>query len=339
MASFHSTEKSVKLFLAKLQVLGECPSQPVDELMEKSKAVFDDLALPALSDLTAVYKRVYKRMVKRRHKLFDYDKLRLALAKADPHKQAKLQIKFDAAAREYTSHNDCLKRELPQLFRYRRELVETLMKEYEAFMNEFFLIIHRILSGSSGQPKSFTEIQTNFNKHEQMITELLGGLSLVSMNARRSESAVNQLTSKIKNTFKKEKISSVASRSRTSTTTSRHAFEQPIPDIVSNNPNNMTSNNIQQRKLELSQVNLKPSAQPNAKQVHPPPPPPPQINSKKEAFVVAMFDFNSQEPGDLNFKAGEKIEIVKRTDSKDDWWTGRAKGREGIFPANYVKDL
>jgi hypothetical protein len=41
----------------------------------------------------------------------------------------------------------------------------------------------------------------------------------------------------------------------------------------------------------------------------------------------------------LNFKAGERIEIVKRTDSKDDWWTGRAKGREGIFPANYVKDL
>lgn len=338
VAAFHSTEKSVKLFLAKLQILGECPSTPVEELLEKSKRLFDDLALPALNDLTSVYKRVYDRMVKRRHKMIDYDKLRLALAKADPHKAAKLQIKYDAATREYNSHNESLKRELPQLFRYRRDLVETLMKEYDAFMNEFFLIMQRLLSSKSGQAKTYDEIQSDFNKHEQMIHEMISGLSLVSMDARRSESAVDQLTSKIKSTFKKEKISSIANRSRSSTAYSQRALETaPTNGSMHRNENDVL-NNIQQRKLDLSQVSLKPSAQPNAKQVHPPPPPP-QISSKKPLSVIAMFDFNGQEQGDLSFKAGDCIEIVKRTDSKEDWWTGKIKGREGIFPANYVKDL
>jgi amphiphysin len=49
-------------------------------------------------------------------------------------------------------------------------------------------------------------------------------------------------------------------------------------------------------------------------------------------YVVALFDFAAQAEGDLDFKVGDRIEVVERTDSAEDWWTGRLDGREGVFP-------
>ncbi|KAF9955561.1 hypothetical protein BGZ72_003621 [Mortierella alpina] len=68
----------------------------------------------------------------------------------------------------------------------------------------------------------------------------------------------------------------------------------------------------------------------------PPPPPPPKIGSKPD-FVVAMYDFTGVESTDLSFKKGDRITVVKKTLSTNDWWTGRCNGREGSFPANYVQ--
>ncbi|KAK5136738.1 hypothetical protein LTR08_002034 [Meristemomyces frigidus] len=52
--------------------------------------------------------------------------------------------------------------------------------------------------------------------------------------------------------------------------------------------------------------------------------------------AIAKFTFDADQPGDLGFKKGDIITIVKRTESEADWWTGRVGGREGIFPSNYV---
>ena len=52
--------------------------------------------------------------------------------------------------------------------------------------------------------------------------------------------------------------------------------------------------------------------------------------------AVALFTFDPAQPGDLGFKKGEVITIVKRTDNATDWWTGRIGDREGIFP-RYVQ--
>jgi lipid-binding SYLF domain-containing protein len=48
--------------------------------------------------------------------------------------------------------------------------------------------------------------------------------------------------------------------------------------------------------------------------------------------AIAKFTFDADQPGDLGFKKGEIITIVKRTDNETDWWTGRIGNREGIFP-------
>jgi lipid-binding SYLF domain-containing protein len=63
--------------------------------------------------------------------------------------------------------------------------------------------------------------------------------------------------------------------------------------------------------------------------------PKPIFGVKKAAMAnqaIAKFTFDGEQDGDLSFKKGDIITIVKRTDSENDWWTGRIGDREGIFP-------
>jgi hypothetical protein len=45
-----------------------------------------------------------------------------------------------------------------------------------------------------------------------------------------------------------------------------------------------------------------------------------------------------QAAGDLGFLTGDRIELVERTGSVEDWWTGKLDGRQGVFPGNYVQE-
>ncbi|PNY25463.1 SH3 domain-containing protein [Tolypocladium capitatum] len=69
--------------------------------------------------------------------------------------------------------------------------------------------------------------------------------------------------------------------------------------------------------------------------------PKPNFASKKAMLTkneaVALYNFDADQPGDLGFKKGEVITVLKKTDSDNDWWTGMIGSRHGIFPSNYVK--
>jgi len=68
--------------------------------------------------------------------------------------------------------------------------------------------------------------------------------------------------------------------------------------------------------------------------------PKPVFGAKKAGLgndqAIAKFTFDADQPGDLGFKKGEVITILKKTDNETDWWTGRIGSREGIFP-RYVQ--
>jgi amphiphysin len=70
----------------------------------------------------------------------------------------------------------------------------------------------------------------------------------------------------------------------------------------------------------------------------PPPPPPlkskPRIEPPKQ-YVVALYDFEAQADGDLSFRAGDRIEVVEKTASSEDWWTGKLNGVQGVFPGRW----
>ncbi|KAJ8084367.1 hypothetical protein PM082_003136 [Marasmius tenuissimus] len=55
------------------------------------------------------------------------------------------------------------------------------------------------------------------------------------------------------------------------------------------------------------------------------------------ARAVALYDFNGVEAGDLSFKKGDVIIVTQKSDSTDDWWTGKVGSSKGIFPANFVE--
>ena len=62
------------------------------------------------------------------------------------------------------------------------------------------------------------------------------------------------------------------------------------------------------------------------------------LSSERVLFnVVAMYNFKGDEEGDLPFRKGDVISVTAVDECG--WWTGKLKGKTGIFPANYVKRI
>ena len=59
-----------------------------------------------------------------------------------------------------------------------------------------------------------------------------------------------------------------------------------------------------------------------AKKKPPPPIPPKRMPSSQGFWVTALYEFAGQGHGDLAFREGDRIKVVKKTDSIDDWWQG-----------------
>lgn len=73
-----------------------------------------------------------------------------------------------------------------------------------------------------------------------------------------------------------------------------------------------------------------------------PRPPPPRRPKLPVETATALYPYEAQEAGDLSFKVGDVIEVSRRTQSANEWWTGRIKTGtaefiEGQFPGNYVR--
>ena len=54
-------------------------------------------------------------------------------------------------------------------------------------------------------------------------------------------------------------------------------------------------------------------------------------------MAQALFNFKGEMKCDLEFRKGQVIYVLTRTDTQNDWWEGKLEDRVGIFPANYVK--
>lgn len=64
-----------------------------------------------------------------------------------------------------------------------------------------------------------------------------------------------------------------------------------------------------------------------------------QANWDSLPQAMTLYNFRAEMRGDLEFRKGQVILVMTRTDSQNDWWEGRIEDRVGIFPANYVKML
>ncbi|KAL1273500.1 hypothetical protein QQF64_029362, partial [Cirrhinus molitorella] len=53
--------------------------------------------------------------------------------------------------------------------------------------------------------------------------------------------------------------------------------------------------------------------------------------------VRAMYDFSAEDADELNFHAGDIIEVLDQSDRF--WWKGVLRGRTGLFPVNYTNPV
>ena len=55
-------------------------------------------------------------------------------------------------------------------------------------------------------------------------------------------------------------------------------------------------------------------------------------------YVYALHDFIPENPDEVPFKAGERIEVIEKDDLyQDGWWQGRNLiGKVGLFPQGYT---
>ena len=80
-----------------------------------------------------------------------------------------------------------------------------------------------------------------------------------------------------------------------------------------------------------------PSIAKDVKKKGPPPPPPKRIQSQQGLWVTALYDFVGQGQGDLTIREGDRIRVLRKTESTNDWWEGELNGVAGSFPANYCQ--
>jgi len=48
----------------------------------------------------------------------------------------------------------------------------------------------------------------------------------------------------------------------------------------------------------------------------------------------ALYDYTGVDPGDLSFREDDTVQIIEKMNHG--WWKGSLKGKQGIFPSNYV---
>uniref|UniRef100_A0A3B4EDW7 Osteoclast-stimulating factor 1 n=1 Tax=Pygocentrus nattereri TaxID=42514 RepID=A0A3B4EDW7_PYGNA len=62
------------------------------------------------------------------------------------------------------------------------------------------------------------------------------------------------------------------------------------------------------------------------------PPPQPSLTQ-----VRALYNFTAEEKDELDFNAGDIIEVLEQLDSS--WWMGQIRGKTGLFPCSYTTAL
>ncbi|KAG2070050.1 hypothetical protein BDR04DRAFT_1135533 [Suillus decipiens] len=65
----------------------------------------------------------------------------------------------------------------------------------------------------------------------------------------------------------------------------------------------------------------------------------PEPEEPQGEWAEVLYDYSSEDPGDLEVQSGSRVLVTAK--SSDDWWTGQVEGqgKEGLFPASYVKLL
>lgn len=298
-------------------------------------------------EMLEMIKFIRKQTKKRDHKQLDYDRHKATLKKLQDKKDKsmkdekalyKAENDVEQATQEYDYFNDLMKDELPRLFALQREFIRPLFQSfYYMQLNVFYTLHEKMQNMDIGYFNLTLDIEEAFEMKRGEVKEAAEQLSIVRFKAtggRRpkpaygSRPAVGGASSRpaIENG-----VSTLAIEEGPSS--SSHSPSRPSSDYAP--PPYSSSNGMLTITNGATSSSLAAAASGKAK----PPPPKPKPGRLSQVPAVetctALYDYEAQAAGDLSFAAGEVIEIIQRTSSENEWWTGKVSGRQGQFPGMY----
>ncbi|CAG8658065.1 4828_t:CDS:10, partial [Gigaspora rosea] len=130
-------------------------------------------------------------------------------------------------------------------------------------------------------------------------------------------------------------------RKETSSTTSRKSQKNSRPtkpgvsktSVPTSAPKTQQAANTNKPSASVSGKNS--TGQSSGRKPAPPPPPPPAAKSKN--MYKAIYDFATEDSGELSFNKGDILEIIEKDDNG--WWLAKMNDDQGWVPSNYLEEI
>ncbi|KAJ3149342.1 hypothetical protein HDU86_006977 [Geranomyces michiganensis] len=363
----HADEGLHRSSLAKVENLALAMRGVRTELLPELEIIERQVIAP-IKDWLVLIANVRRLMDKRARKLVDYDRHADSVKKlqartdrnlTDEKKLSSLEANLDESTRDYTSLNLTLKQQIPTFVGLAVAFIDPCFAILYRCEVRVFDALHRCFgqyAAESGINLSAPATAEYDAKHDEMMG-MLESLSLAKRPYRKESSAasLNQVGeddmplkgSKAASPSFVPSGSSSSPNAVPGTGASappapfRTAEEEVLPAYDGHShgaPAGRADGKAVYTPNALPTAAGGPSTASSSSEISKPNPPPRDAPSSP-SYAVALFDFESVEPGDLSFKRDDKIEILERTEDVNDWWQGRIGSRTGQFPANYVAHM
>ncbi|OMJ28262.1 Regulator of cytoskeleton and endocytosis [Smittium culicis] len=281
---------------------------------------------------------------------------------------------YQEASRQYRYYNDMLKTDIRILISLRDEFIYLVMEKSSRIqLTVYNQVYDMLLTAAQHTPSIDLNVDMNqefrnlWNTAENVLGEIqfaeetkaAGNKFMGSIRGKKKPSPIYKTGSTYSNN--PGSVSS-AQHSYTSNNPPRYStaidkdssspssqlgnrFNSAATNFASNVATNTANNVIASEKDKYfgkssSQANDSQSQSNNMTRSSGPnyPPLPPMVPKKASTpvYAKALYDYAGQTADDLSFKANDVIEIMERTESSNDWWTGRINGKVGLIPSNYV---
>ncbi|KAN0138495.1 BAR domain containing protein [Lactarius tabidus] len=307
-----------------------------------------------VKELQGVMKSIRKMITKRDHKLMDYDRHNNSLTKLRDKKEKslsdeknlyKLEQDFEIASSEYENVNAAMKQDLPRFMTLATRFIDPLFHSfYYMQLNIFYMILEKINQFSEGKytvDMPAAQIVTDYEEKRGDAAAVVEALGITQRFISTSKLVSQNRALAPGSTAISRSTSSASTLTTGSRTAPPPSFSKkpppPPPSFTSGKPPSPAPSTATAPPPPYSPP-VTGSSMALAGKRAPPPPPPMKPKPAPVNYVVALYDFAAQADGDLDFKVGDRIEVIERTESSEDWWKGRLDGRTGVFPGNYVQD-
>ncbi|KAJ7480092.1 BAR-domain-containing protein [Mycena galericulata] len=307
-----------------------------------------------VKELQQIMKMIRKTITKRDHKLTDYDRFNNSLTKLRDKKEKslsdeknlfKLEQDFELATNEYDFLNNALKTDLPRFMTLSTQFIDPLFSSFFYMqLNIFYLILEK-MNGFAEEAKydisnvpgsqiaqDYEDKRTDaWSKIEELnITQRIISVSKM-VQANRQNGGGSSL-GRSATTASSASASSAASRTPPPPRAPSSSFVKKTPPPVPGSaaappPPYSPSGGGGSCCGDQEGASTASAAQAEAE------------GKSTPKFPYELLLSSLQADGDLSFNTGDRIEVVERGASAEDWWTGRVNGQQGVFPGNYVQDM